>query len=154
MMPNALLRATLALFIVALAGCAADRAGTVGDGSPQVSSPVHTIVLARGQKTVIADESLTVELTEINDSRCPAKVACIWAGHATVILRVSKPGSAAGRVVIGTAAPPSLALPVDTMYAGYFFRLLELEPGDAEGSTQVAPLQRATIEVSRQLGRQ
>ena len=149
-MPNALLRATLVLLIVALTGCATDRAGTAGDGSSQVSQSVHTIVLARGQQAVIADESLTIELVEINDSRCPAKVTCIWAGHAAVTLQVSKPGSVAGRVVIGSEAPSRMDLPSDTSYGGYRFQLVELEPGNADGSQ--ASSQRATIKVSRLQG--
>ena len=147
-MPNALPRTTLIL-IALLSGCVTDRVVTGGDQPPQVSSSVHTIVLARGQQTVIAAESLTVELVEINDSRCPTKVTCIWAGHAAVTLQVSKPGSPAGRVVIGSEAPSSMKLPADATYAGYAFHLLELEPGNADGSTQVAPAQRATIKVSR-----
>jgi hypothetical protein len=148
-MPNALLRTTLVLLIAISSGCATDRAGIVGDEPSQVSSPTHTIVLARGGGAVIADESLTVELIEINDSRCPAKVTCIWAGHAAVTLQVSKPGSPAGRVVIGSEAPPSMNLPSDANYGGYLFHLLELERSNADGSTQVASAQRATIKVSR-----
>ena len=148
-MPNALLRTTLILLIALLSGCVTDRVVTGGDQPPQVSSSVHTIVLARGGKSVIADESLTVELVEINDSRCPAEVTCIWAGHAAVTLQVSKPGSPAGRVVIGSEAPPNMNLPSDANYGGYLFHLVELEPGNADGSTQVAPSQRAMISVSR-----
>ncbi len=148
-MPNALLRTTLILLIALLSGCVADRVVTGGDQPPQASSSVHTIVLARGQQTVIADALLTVELVEINDSRCPVKVTCIWAGHATVTLQVSKPGSPAGRVVIGSEAPSSMNLPADANYGGYLFHLVELERGNAEGSTQVAPSQRATIKVSK-----
>ncbi|MGH8062660.1 MAG: hypothetical protein ACREO7_11695 [Pseudoxanthomonas sp.] len=147
-MPNALLRTTL-LLIALLSGCVTDRVVTGGDQPPRVSSSVHTIVLARGQKAVIADESLTVELTEINDSRCPAKVTCIWAGHAAVTLQVSKPGLVAGRVVIGSEAPSSMKLPSDASYGGYLFHLVELEPGNADGSTQTASSQRATISVTR-----
>ncbi len=151
-MPNALLRTTLVLLIATSTGCATDRAGSMGDEPPQVSSPVHTIVLARGQKITIADEPLAVELTEINDSRCPAKVTCIWAGHAAVTLQVSKPGSTAGRVVIGTEAPSGMELPSDARYGGYLFHLLELEPGSAEGPVQATSSQRATIRVSRLQG--
>lgn len=147
-MQNALLRPTFVLLIVALTACATDRAGTSGDEPLQASSPVHTIVLARGQQTVIADESLTVELIEINDSRCPVKVTCIWAGHAAVTLRIGRPGSSAQRVVIGTEAPDSMGLPGDVDYEGYSFHLVELERGDAEGSAPGAPA-RATIKVTR-----
>lgn len=148
-MPNAWLRTTLVLLIALLSGCVTDRVVTGGDQPPRVSSSVHTIVLMRGQEAVIADESLTVELVEINDSRCPAKVACIWAGHATVTLQVGKPGLVAGRVVIGSEAPPNMKLPSDANYGGYLFHLLELERGNADGSTQVTSSPRATIKVSR-----
>ena len=148
-MPNALLRTALILFIALLSGCVTDRVVTGGDQPPRVSSSVHTLVLVHGQKTVIADESLTVELVEINDSRCPVKVTCIWAGHAAVTLQVGKPGSPAGRVVIGSEAPSSMDLPGDANYAGYLFHLVELERGNADGSTQATSSQRATISVTR-----
>lgn len=148
-MPNVFLRTMIVLFFIALTGCMTDRAGIADDEPSQVSPAAHTIILARGQKSVIADESLTVELTGINDSRCPAKVTCIWAGHAAVTLQVSKPGLAAGRVVIGSEAPPNMKLPSDANYGGYLFHLVELERGNADGSMQSAPAQRATISVSR-----
>jgi len=148
-MPTAFLRIAFAFAIVIVSGCATGRTGNPGSGA-ETSSAAHTLVLARGQKTVIGDESLTVELTEINDSRCPAKVTCIWAGHAAVTLQVSKPGLVAGRVVIGSEAPSSMNLPSDANYGGYLFRLVELERGNADGSTQPSPSQRATISVSRQ----
>lgn len=148
MMPIALLRTALVMFFVVLAGCATGPAGNPGGVTP-TSPTVHTVVLVRGQQVVIADQSLTIELVEINDSRCPIKVTCIWAGHAAVTLQVSKPGSLAGRVVIGSEAPSSMKLPSDTNYGGYLFHLVELERGNADGSIEAVPLQRATISVSR-----
>lgn len=147
-MPTVFQRTACAFSIVIMSGCATSRAGSSGDGA-EASSAAHTIVLARGQKTVIADESLTVELAGINDSRCPAKVTCVWAGHAAVTLQVSKPGSAAGSVVIGSEAPSNMNLPSDADYGGYLFHLVELERGNADGSTPAMPAQRATIKVSR-----
>jgi len=148
-MPNALLRTTLILLVALLSGCVTDRVVTGGNQQSRVSSPVHTVVLTRGQKTVIADESLSIELTEINDSRCPVEVTCIWAGHAAVTLQVGKPGLVAGRVVIGSEAPSSMNLPSDADYGGYLFHLVELERGSADGSTQPMRSQRATIKVSK-----
>lgn len=148
-MPNALLRSTLVFLSAMVSGCVTDRAGTVDGGPAQVSPPAHTLVLARGQQATIADASLSVELVEINDSRCPANVTCIWAGHAAVTLQVGRPGSPAERVVIGTEAPDSMGLPGDAGYAGYSFHLLELERGNADGSTPSVPAQRATIKVSK-----
>jgi hypothetical protein len=147
-MQIALLRSALVFFIVILPGCATER--TSPGGAAEASSAAHTVVLARGQKVVIAGESLTVELTGINDSRCPAKVTCIWAGHAAVTLLVAKPGAAAASVVIGTEAPSGMNLPSDANYGGYLFHLAELERGNVDGSTQPAPSQRAAISISRQ----
>jgi len=62
-------------------------------------------------------------------------------------LQVSRPGFPAGSIVIGSEAPSSMSLPSDANYDGYLFHLVELERGNADGSTQ--PAQRATISVSR-----
>jgi hypothetical protein len=151
MTPTAFLRTAFAIPIVLLIGCATPAASTGSE--PQETHPgVHTLVLAQGQQTVIASESLTVKLAEINDSRCPAKVTCVWAGHAAVALQVSKPGSPVGSVSIGTEAPPNMNLPHDGSYGGYLFQLVRLEPGNADGSTSPASTQRATIKVSRLQG--
>lgn len=147
-MQTVFLRIAFAGLAVALVGCAVAPARNPGGEAPNASASVHVIVLARGQKIVTANDALTVELVEINDSRCPAKVTCIWAGHAAVTLQVSKSGSSAGHVTIGTEAPPGMKLPGDASYGGYLFHLVGLEPGNADGSTQAVPSQRATIKIS------
>ena len=149
-MPTAMLRAASAILAIVVAGCAATPAAGSGGESQDTSPGVHTLVLARGQKSTVGDEPLSVELTAISDSRCPARVTCIWAGHATVTLQVGTPGSAAGEVIIGTEAPANMNLPQDASYAGYRFQLIELTPGNADGSTSSVPVQSATIRVSRQ----
>lgn len=148
MIPTAFLRTALAVLAVTLLGCAVDPIKPTG-GPSKPSTGVQVIVLSSGQQVVTGDGSLTVKLVEINDSRCPAKVTCIWAGHAAVTLQISKPGSPVGRVTIGTEAPPNMNLPRDANYEGYSFHLVGLEPGNADGSTQDAPSQRATVKVSR-----
>lgn len=148
MIQTTFLRTTLAVLAITLSGCAVDPIKPTG-GPSKPSTGVHVIVLSRGQQVVTANGSLTVKLVEINDSRCPAKVTCIWAGHATVTLQVSKSGSPAGRVTIGTEAPPNMELPRDASYGGHLFHLVGLESGNADGSTQDVPSQRATIKVSR-----
>ena len=141
-MQIALPRTAPALLLVFLAGCASDSVRDSG-GVTSTLPAVHTIVLARGQQAVIAAESLTVELTGINDSRCPAKVTCIWAGHAAVTLQVRKPGLVPATLLIGTQSSAGMELPYEASYAGLRFHLLALEAGNGK-----APAPRATIRIS------
>lgn len=45
--------------------------------------------LARSEKVIFTDANLLLELNEINDSRCPVNVQCVWAGNAKAKLLVS-----------------------------------------------------------------
>src|SRR3546814_8055364 len=105
---------------------------------------MHTVTVARGKPATIPDESLRIELVSVKDDRCPVGVSCIWAGHAAVTLKVSKPGSATRTVTIGSEAPPSMGLPYDAAFANYRLHLVKLEPGNTH-----APITayRATISV-------
>ncbi|MEO6519107.1 MAG: hypothetical protein ABIO17_08970 [Pseudoxanthomonas sp.] len=140
---NACALPSIALVLLSLAGCATPSGGDAGS-QPQEQARVHTVILARGQQAVIAAESLSVKLTDINDSRCPAKVACVWAGHAAVTLQVSKPGLAPATLSIGTQAPAGMELPYEASYGGVQFHLLALETGDG-----TLPAPRATIRIAR-----
>jgi len=51
---------------------------------PAVAAFGSTIL--RVGKSVTFADGLTLELKDINDSRCPAKVQCIWAGELTANL--------------------------------------------------------------------
>ncbi|RYZ73294.1 MAG: hypothetical protein EOP91_05600 [Lysobacteraceae bacterium] len=133
-----------ALLMLALAGCATPSSvGGADDGGPQTGSRIHTVILVRGQEAVVAAESLTLKLTEISDSRCPAAVTCVWAGHAAATLQASKPGQAPATLVIGSQAPAAMGLPYEASYAGLRFHLLALEPAGT------VPAPRATIRISR-----
>jgi hypothetical protein len=44
--------------------------------------------LSVGEKAIINTDRLLIELSVIDDSRCPANVQCIWAGNAKVKLAV------------------------------------------------------------------
>ena len=134
---------TVAL-VFAAAGCATLPRHDPAGQPPQADARVRTVILARGQQAVIAEESLTLKLVEINDSRCPATVTCVWAGHAAVTLQVGKPGLAPATLVIGSQAPAAMGLPYEARYAGHLFHLLALETGGGKG-----PAPRATIRISR-----
>ena len=141
---NALAVPAIAVFLLGLAGCATPSRSDAAGEPPQADVRVHTVILARGQQAVIAAESLTVKLTAINDSRCPAEVTCVWAGHAVVTLQASKPGMAPATLLIGTQSPRGMGLPYEASYAGFQFHLLALDAGDG-----TLPAPRATIRIAR-----
>lgn len=141
------LRLALAALMLYLLGimsaCAADPKAP----SPSRSSPPYAITLAPGSKVVISEESLTVELVAVKDSRCPSGVQCVWAGHATATVRVDRVGSLPATLVIGTRAPPHMKLPYEARYGPYRLSLLGLEPANSVSAPVALPLYRATVQV-------
>jgi hypothetical protein len=67
-----------------------------------------------------ADNSVKFRITEINDSRCPSDVVCIWEGKADVKIQVESP-------VSGTITLSTYDNPVDTV-GNYSFKLIEVLP--------------------------
>jgi hypothetical protein len=121
------------------------RSAVAKAASPQAARSPYTVVLVRGHPVDIATESLTIELLSVKDDRCPQNVSCVWAGHAAVILKVSKPGAATKTITLGTQAPLHMRLPYDAAYENYLFHLVTLEPGNTQSS---ATPYRATVTVS------
>jgi hypothetical protein len=66
------------------------------------------------------DNSLNFSITEINDSRCPSDVVCIWAGKADVKIKVESP-------VPGTITLSTYDNPVDTV-GNYSFKIIDVLP--------------------------
>ena len=141
---NTVATPALAMLLLTAGGCATRPTEDSADAPPQAQARVHTVILARGQQAVIDAESISVKLTDINDSRCPARVTCVWAGHAAVTLQVSKPGLVPATLLIGTQAPAGIGLPYEASYAGLQFHLIAVETGDGN-----APAPRATIRIAR-----
>ena len=67
-----------------------------------------------------ADNSLKFKITEINDSRCPSDVICIWAGKADVKIEVESP-------VTGTITLSTYNNPVDTV-GNFSFKIIDVLP--------------------------
>jgi len=68
------------------------------------------VTLKLNDKITFSD-GLVVILTEINDSRCPKDVQCIWAGEISVVLelsggKLSNPGEVRLGTAINTSANP------------------------------------------------
>jgi hypothetical protein len=67
-----------------------------------------------------SDNSLNFTITEINDSRCPSDVVCIWAGKVDVKIKVESP-------VAGTITLSTYDNPVDTV-GNYSFKIIDVSP--------------------------
>ena len=67
-----------------------------------------------------ADNSLKFKITEINDSRCPSDVVCIWAGKTDVKIEVESP-------VTGTIVLSTYDNPVDTV-GNFSFKIIDVLP--------------------------
>lgn len=87
--------AVIALLSLAGFGCAPTP-------TPKPNEPVTPPVAAFGSAVTLAvgdsatyDDGLVVRLTEINDSRCPQGVQCVWQGELAPALRLSGGGLAA-----------------------------------------------------------
>ena len=129
---------------IALALC------VIGGPAWSAASPApQSFWLRYGEKLTLPDRALTVQFTRVKDSRCPKDVACIWAGHAAVTLKVGGPGMAARSIVIGTAAPAGMNLPFEAGFGAYRFSLVGLEPDNSQAAPVASKLYRARIQVAR-----
>lgn len=94
----------------------------------------------------LADENLLVRFEAVTeDSRCPVKVQCIWAGDAVVELTVEKPPAAAGTRTLHT----SERFGREADYEGLVIRLLDLRPLPREGTTIPPEDYRVTLVVDK-----
>jgi len=133
-----------------LPGCSGSGASAQAGASAPMSPPAsYTVSVSQGRPATIAQEQLTLSLTDVKDSRCPVGVQCIWAGHAAVTLAVGKTGAPSQPVVIGTEAPENLKLPYKATYGPYTLSLAQLEPQPTKDAG--VPPQRyvATVQVTR-----
>lgn len=136
-----------ALTCVFMAACGgSDDAASAPNGPARGS---YTVTLGIGQPVVISQEALTLQLTEVRDSRCPIDAICVWAGHAAVAVTVSQAGHAGETLQIGLPAPAEMKLPGDASYRGYRLSLQGLDPAP-RAAVSVPPDQyRATVQVER-----
>jgi hypothetical protein len=83
------------------------------------------------------DNSLNFEITEINDSRCPSDVVCVWEGKADVKIEVKSPVQ--GSIILSTYN--SL---IDTV-GNYSFELKNISPYPV--STKVIKLEEYNVKL-------
>lgn len=136
-----------------LAGMSTAHATELASGASQtVTLQVGQIVALGGQtEPQVEKQGLRIELLEFKDSRCPTGAQCIWAGHATATLRITRAGAAEETIVIGTQAPPAMQLPYQATSGPYQFTLLSLEPRPTSASQAQVPVAsiRASVLVEK-----
>ena len=122
------LKFNLALLLLSGLALSASAATPTDEKRAMSSSKPTVISLKYHQPLTLAGEALTVEVVEIHDSRCPPGARCVWAGQATVSLKVSPKGQPEVTLLLGTSAPPAMNLPSDASFGAYQFSLISLEP--------------------------
>ena len=130
------------------------RAGAVEQPAPLTDAPnrppaPYALTVELGKPVVSPEGELTVELLGVRDHRCAVEVLCIWAGHAVVTLRVSKPGSDARTLLLDTLAPLSTSSPLAATYGAYRFALVGLAPGNSLTRPVPQSFYRARVQVSQ-----
>lgn len=69
---------------------------------------------------LLDNKSLKFKINEINDSRCPCDVVCVWAGKAEVSIKIESPDSE-------TFILSTLDNKIDTV-GNYSFELIDVSP--------------------------
>lgn len=109
------------------------------DPQPQPSSYVLTldmpIRLPIGGVARTSD-GLMLSVENINDSRCPANVSCVWAGEAVVNLTLTQNDQVLGRPTLRLAPGNNPVREADWSDTGYSVSLLAVDP-DPRSSTAV-----------------
>jgi hypothetical protein len=105
-----------------------------------------TIVLRLGNSNQVNTDLRVSFAQVVEDSRCPASVACVWQGNGAIRLDITT-GRGAQSATLNTAG--GTGFPREASLAGYTFTLVELDP--QRQTTDPIPLQqyRATIRVTR-----
>ena len=114
------------------AGCSDEPVGPV---------PGETFTLAPGDQVTLSPLGTHVRFIEVSeDSRCPLRVQCVWAGDGAVVLEVApRDGDATEHTVHTTEGPDAVIV------GSYELTLLSLspypeEPGDIEPADYRAEL--------------
>ncbi len=115
---------------------------------PDTASPLRdaTITLRVGGSSQV-NPDLRVSFVEVvEDSRCPASVACVWQGNGAIRLDITT-GQGAQSVTLNTAGGASF--PREASVSGYTFTLVELDPQRQTPDPIPAQQYRASIRVTR-----
>ena len=139
------------LLCTSLLGCASTQLPSMNTAhaAEPAAGNSQTVSLQVGQTMVLQAPALSIQLVEFKDSRCPVGAHCGWAGHATATLLITRAGSAAETIVVGTQAPPAMQLPYQASSGDYQFTLKSLAPRPTIGGAAAADVVRASVLIEK-----
>jgi hypothetical protein len=104
--------------------------------------------LTEGRTINIGDEGLVIELTSIEDSRCPANVVCVWAGQAAVNVSATMQGKFLGEQKI--ILEPQQSSSASTNIGDFIVTFVSLEPyPGTQGQATTQPVATLTVQPKR-----
>lgn len=124
-------------------GLAANKAATLkisraaGPRQVRLGEPFS---LKLNEEVLVAGTDLQLKFTEVEDSRCPRNVTCVWAGNGVVKLSASLQGK--NRQVVTLNTVNTRELPGEQNYIRYKLKVQKLAPypGDGQADDKVATL--------------
>jgi hypothetical protein len=140
MMKRYALYSMVALFFAMIISCSNDR--YVQEAGFCTATPDgDSVQIAFGQTVTIftgCNDNIPTSISNINDSRCPEGVRCVWAGKLTIDLKMGN-----------LSIPLEKDKVVDTLYEGnrYSFNLLDAIPRPTQA--QVKPQQTVYVKIMR-----
>jgi hypothetical protein len=119
------------------------------DDQPTGPRPGESFVLAPGQRVTLDTVHTTVRfLTVAEDSRCPSRAQCVWAGDGAVVLEISPSAADAAEDTLHTNPESG---PRAVVLGSYELTLLGLNPYP-ETPGEIAPADyRATLALYERL---
>lgn len=143
--PPSLRRAAACLIACTLAACSTTPPPT--DTRLPVSAEVP-FTLRVGDDATLAPGATLEVIAVRDDSRCPQGVTCVWAGDASVDLRLTAPGATPADRVLSLREPSiDLAIPV-----GHRLRVVALDPAPRAGNRILPRDYRVTFVLTNSSG--
>jgi hypothetical protein len=136
-------RALTAVAVVWAASCAARPI------SPTPEDFRRDIVLAVGASQRVPDTDLTVSFEAVvEDSRCPTGVTCVWAGDASISIRIDTPSASPARYTLHTGLASARAVDHGRFRVG----LVTVDPYPAGDAKPRPEEYRATLVIEAKPG--
>ena len=96
------------------------------DDEPTGPNPGESFTLAAGERVTLDAVHTTVRFLAVaEDSRCPSRAQCVWAGDGAVVLEIAPANSDAAEDTLHTNPESG---PGAVVLAGYELTLLRLDP--------------------------
>ena len=141
---------SLACLLSLLAACAPSATPTPEPTvTPAGATLDHPFALHVGQSITLAAEGLTVRFDGVSeDSRCPAEVACVWSGRASLSVMIKQTNQPELTQTLSTRSTPVHT--EQLIYLAYQLTLVEVKPLPEKSGTAILPDQyTATFKITR-----